>query len=341
MRLLIAYFLSSLLFFVSIDVNAKILFSSHHVHENWNIYVMDDDGSNVTLLTNEGTVWAPKWSPDGTSVVFTRGGSLWLMNADGTNIRRILDSPQFTNDTFPSFSPDGKYIVFKRSVIRHGRPPDRSVNVLNLKTGKIKEIAEENLIAPRWSPDGKYIVCGGAIDVDGLGSSIWRMNADGGNLRKLIPSQRVGKSILSFSIAKWSPDSRKLVYSRMKYHWRQINHNTEALIREEFRYFICDRNGKTLQRLNIPKDIQPWDIDWMDNGRSLVFSGVKYPINGVPPGLGEYPIAKIYIYHIATGTLTVLMDTDEYDPSAVDWIDDDVLSVSPEGKKPTQWGAIK
>ncbi len=111
MRLFVAYFLSSLLFFVSIDVNAKILFGSHHTHGNWNIYVMDDDGSNITLLTNEGGVWAPQWSPDGTSIVFTRGASLWLMNADGTDIRRILDSPQFTDETYPSFSPDGKYFA--------------------------------------------------------------------------------------------------------------------------------------------------------------------------------------------------------------------------------------
>lgn len=61
-------------------------------------------------------------------------------------------------------------------------------------------------------------------------------------------------------------------------------------------------------------------------------------INEVPPGLGEYPIAKIYKYHFATGTLTVLMDTDEYNPSSVDWISDDVLSVSPEGKTQTRWG---
>ena len=232
--------------------------------------------------------------------------------------------------------------MFRRSVRRKGRPLDISTNVLNLKTGKVKEIAEEGFVTPKWSPDGKYIVGGSAIDVDGLGSSIWRMNSDGGNLRKLIPSQRVGKSILSYSGSKWSPDSRKIVYSRMKYHWRRINHNTEALIREEFRYFICDHNGKTLKRLNIPKDIQPiGSFDWMDNGRSLVISGIKYPINEVPPRLGEYPIRKIYKYHIATGKLTVLMDTDEYNPGGLDWISDDVLSVSPDGKKPTQWGVIK
>ena len=195
--------------------------------------------------------------------------------------------------------------------------------------------------SPDWSPDGKYIVCASAIDLDGLGSSIWRMNTNGGNLRKLVPSQRAGKSILSLSRPRWSSDGRKIVYSQMKYHWRRIAPNAEALIREEFRYIICDQNGKTLRRLNIPKDFLPGGIDWMDGDKSIVFGARKYPVNEPPPLPEQYPIMNIYKYHIATGKLTQLTDTKKNDGGTVDWISDDALSVSPEGKMQTQWGVIK
>ncbi|MDE0086194.1 MAG: hypothetical protein OXU23_10810 [Candidatus Poribacteria bacterium] len=345
MRLLTASLLFFLFLFVSIGANAKILFTSEVpgfdiTDPTDGIYVMEDDGSNVIPLINHGRAWAPKWAPDDKSIVFAIGASLRLMNADGTNIRRITVPPKNAGDFYPAYSPDGKSIVFKRLVSIPGEPHEHSLNVLNLKTGKIKEIADVHGVSPDWSPDGKYIVCGGAINVDGLGSSIWIMNANGSNLRKIIPSQRVGNSILSVSRPRWSPDSQKIVYATMKYHWRNIAPDVDALIREEFRYIICDKNGNTLKTLNIPKDFEHGTLAWMDNGKSIVFGARKYPINEPPPPLEQYPVMNIYTYHIQSGKLTQLTDT-ERNESGVDWISDDVLSVSPKGKMQTQWGAIK
>ena len=59
----------------------------------------------------------PSWSPDGETIVFASDRlqassepDLYLMNADGGNIRRITDPP--AKDEYPFFSPDGKYIYF-------------------------------------------------------------------------------------------------------------------------------------------------------------------------------------------------------------------------------------
>ena len=329
-----------LLLLFGVVANAKILFSTSGGGPR-GIYVMDDDGSNITLLADYGRPSLPRWSPDGKSIVFkTRiSKSIFLMNVDGTNIREITEPPKDARDTHPAFSPDGKSIVFKRHVSIDG-PDKNSLNVLNLKTGKIKKIAEVDGVSPDWSPDGKYIVCGGAIDVDGLGSSIWIMNANGSNLRKIIPSQRMDNSILSVSRPRWSPDSQKIVYATMKYHWRNIAPDVDVLIREEFRYIICDKNGNTLKTLNIPKDFEPGTLAWMDNGKSIVFAAAKYLINEPPLPLEQYPIMNIYKYHIATSKLTQLTDT-ERDESGVNWISDDVLSVTPKGKMQTQWGKLK
>ena len=51
--------------------SAKILFNSYR-NGVWGIYIMDDDGSNVTQLTNTLRPRAPAWSPDGKQIVFKK-----------------------------------------------------------------------------------------------------------------------------------------------------------------------------------------------------------------------------------------------------------------------------
>ena len=72
MRLLLATFCLVLLLFSTI-ASAKIVFSLRDVsiHEDVNgVYVMDDNGNNITLLT-KNTFTTSRWSPDGRQIVFS------------------------------------------------------------------------------------------------------------------------------------------------------------------------------------------------------------------------------------------------------------------------------
>lgn len=71
----------------------RITYISSSNGRSW-VAVMDADGSNQQLLV-EGT--APDWSPDSKQIAFSRPDDrpiiqIWVINADGSNIRRITQS---------------------------------------------------------------------------------------------------------------------------------------------------------------------------------------------------------------------------------------------------------
>ena len=164
-----------ILFFFSTGAHAKIVFASapDGVAGVKGVYVMDDDGSNVTLLTETWTWGYPRWSPDGKQIVFTNKVDnqfgrvvLYLMNADGTNIRQLTHPGEERGwDTEPTFSPDGKSVLFKRYQRIDNRQTS-SVCMIDIEKGKVKKLGDNfnrfemddnfnpflNVVTPDWSP---------------------------------------------------------------------------------------------------------------------------------------------------------------------------------------------
>jgi dipeptidyl aminopeptidase/acylaminoacyl peptidase len=79
---------------------------------NWDIWVVNSDGSGETRLMTDGSVdGLPAWSPSGTHIAFlsNRGGAwaIWAMNADGTTQRKLFNTGSATYATGEGF--DGEW----------------------------------------------------------------------------------------------------------------------------------------------------------------------------------------------------------------------------------------
>jgi TolB protein len=104
-----------------------------------------------------GSNSAPAWSPDGKTLaaVLTRDGNsqIYLMNADGTNLRRLTRSDAI--DTEPFFTPDGQSIYFTSD--RGGSPQIYRMAASGGEPARVTFDGDYN-VSPRVSPDGKTLV---------------------------------------------------------------------------------------------------------------------------------------------------------------------------------------
>ena len=127
---------------------AKLVFNSD-VDGKRGLYVMDDNGDNMTLLTDVLGPSLPRWSPDGKQIVFVKDVKkddpfqrrhLFLMNSDGTNVRQLTPPPIDGWDTQASFSPDGKSVIFRRYE-RNEDERKHSLNVIDIASGHVKQVS--------------------------------------------------------------------------------------------------------------------------------------------------------------------------------------------------------
>ena len=145
----------------------KIAYESY-VDNNWEIFVMNADGSNsVNLTKSPDQEHYPQVSPDGSKICYTvdKGEdretvrSLWVMDTDGQNRKKLVD-----NAREPFWAPDSKVIGFlpqefpKFNVIDYYT---KGMSFYDLATGKIEEHPNSaklhHLYNPSFSRNGKWI----------------------------------------------------------------------------------------------------------------------------------------------------------------------------------------
>jgi Tol biopolymer transport system component len=162
----------------------KIAFQSNR-DGNYEIYVMDSDGTNQTNLTNNpATDGNPYWSPDGSQIVFVSQrdcgggrGDIYKMNSDGTNVVR-LTTTGYEGDCV--WSPNGSTIAF-RSIRGGGAGEIYVMNTDGTSQVNITNNPSEDG-HPSWSPDGNKIVFASWRDGN---AEIYTMNPDGSNIVRL------------------------------------------------------------------------------------------------------------------------------------------------------------
>lgn len=175
------------------------------------LYVINADGTGLTQLTHDGLSQAPRWSPDGTKLIFARQSTVTgqtvvtEMRADGTGQKKALTS-DFWSSFADSYTPDGNKINFDSQM---GGLVSAEW-IMNADGSSMKQLTAAPLEGgvSDVSPDGKHIVFN-SHDNSPLFPAIFVMNLDGGDLQQLTfpPDQQVDLGPV------YSPDGMKIVFA--------------------------------------------------------------------------------------------------------------------------------
>jgi Tol biopolymer transport system component len=133
------------------------------------------------------------YSPDGSRVAYTTSGSLVVAAADGSDPRHLVE--RWVRS--PVWSPTGDRIAFTwgaRAAAWRGNATE--LRVLDVATGRMTVLVEAGgsvmlsgaASAPfEFSPEGDRILFSGTEVEDGtFAYSLWSVNVDGSNLRRLV-----------------------------------------------------------------------------------------------------------------------------------------------------------
>jgi Tol biopolymer transport system component len=193
--------------------NGLIVYAVELRPEHFQLFTIRPEGSGRKQITGGATTGAanPDWSSDGQRIVFERqtrnSAGIATMSANGTGVR-ILTPKGFQGQ--PSFSPDGKQVVYERDIAQG----NNGVWIMRADGTELRRVTRNPFMLggecgcdtdPNFSPDGKLITFV-RIKKDHDLQALFAVRPDGSGLRQLTP--------YSWEVAvkhDWSPDGKQIL----------------------------------------------------------------------------------------------------------------------------------
>ncbi len=217
------------------------------------LWKISQDGTEVKQIFS-GIAEHPKWSPDGSNIVFDSdsGKSIKMISADGGSpIIFLPDSIHIKNGGLPCWSPDGSQIAFLEG-------SGLSLHIYNIKTGNINSIFNKEGMLPLpgcWSDDGKSVLIG-LMDMQARKSTIWKITSDGKERKQITGHHENFYRYLSLS-----PDGSLLIYAVREGRYMGL--------------YIMLAEGSNSLPLAVSPQVNNEGPSWSPNGKKLAFNSTR------------------------------------------------------------------
>ncbi len=217
------------------------------------IFQVDSDGYGLTPLTRSaGLALSPAWSPDATQYAYVQlhdDGWAIRLHRFATGSEVTLPSTASETNITPTFSPDGRFVVFAKS-------GEQGTNLFRVNVAELCCVERltsgpfaDNL-SPAYSPDGRRIAF---VSTRAGGQQIYVMSSDGTQQELLVPFDfgETGSS----NAPEWSPDGATLAF-----------HRETARVPQVWIYDLV--RGEARQLTSSGRNEDP---SWAPDGRHVVF----------------------------------------------------------------------
>jgi len=217
----------------SLSPDGQRLAYQSNVTGQWEIYVVNVDGTGVVRLTDDDSEETmPAWSPDGGRIAFVsnRTGDLdvFTIRPDGTGLTQVTGDDH--HDQHPYWSPDGKRIFLSTSVPAGGRLR-YDIRVVGADGSGLETVFGDGRVNSyaSLSPDGTEVLFDRWMDDEGENGEIFVLELASGSLRRLTDNEGIYDGYPT-----WTPDGRVI--------WSSDETGT-------FQLYAMDRDGRNRVQL--------------------------------------------------------------------------------------------
>lgn len=172
--------------------------------------------------------------------------NLWDMRADGTHKKQLTR----TGAANPSWSPDGRYVVFTNNY--------QQLQMMDYQNGSVRMLTPAHysvISTPVWSRDGSRIVFVAAQQASGQKQqAVLAMSIDTARVSPVA----LWTAQFAYQSPSWSPDGTQVVYERMNAQ------SAELIITN-----LAQKLSRTLTTLS---DVVPAHSSWAPNGKKILYS---------------------------------------------------------------------
>ena len=181
---------------------SKIVFESDQSGE-YEIWVMNADGTNSIQVTTMTHSYSPQWSPDGTRIAFyTRQDNnniIYTMNPDGSGLVQVTDPAVSAYD--PYWSPDGTRIAYHTA---RTTPGIYAINADGTNPTLLLASEGVGIAYMAWSPDGARLALSRTTPDYNFDIYIYDLTTS--TLTRVTTTQYNHNSV------DWSPDGYYLIF---------------------------------------------------------------------------------------------------------------------------------
>jgi serine/threonine protein kinase/dipeptidyl aminopeptidase/acylaminoacyl peptidase len=230
----------------------------------------------VNLTSYRGSERQPALSPDSEQVAFSWEGEedpgtvrplrhIWVKFVDRSEVRQLTNAAG--NDSYPSWSPDGRQIAFIRETPAGIRPVVRNACAISSQGGPERKISDLPVGPSQmaWTPDGRGVVVArsgvGNVE-DPAAGALHMLYLDGASPVVLTRPPRGG----FHRYPAFSPDGRELAYVEVR--------DTSRLSPAHIQVVGLERTFKPVGSAKNPPPIPApagRGLTWAPDGRSVVF----------------------------------------------------------------------